>query len=854
MTDSLAQHTPMMQQYLRIKAQHPDVLLFYRMGDFYEMFYEDARRAAALIDIALTTRGQSAGEPVTMAGVPAVSVENYLARLVRRGESVAICEQVGDPAASKGPVERRVVRTVTPGTLVEDALLDRQRESLLAALLFDGERHGLAWLELASGRFAVVELGDAGEVAAELERLRPAELLLPEDQRRDSLPAARLRPPWHFDLDSARRQLTQQFGTRDLAGFGAAELTVGLRAAGALLQYARDTQQAALPHIRSLQVQARDEGLQLDAATRRNLELDRGLSGNDEATLFALLNRATTAMGSRELRRWLNRPLRDRGVLRQRHAAVGLLAESRRYARLAESLAPIGDLERILARVALRSARPRDLVQLRASLAALPGLRAAVGNMDSPLLATLVTRIDEHHEQHALLARAIAEEPSAIVRDGDVIATGFDAELDQLRRIATNTDEFLLELERKERERSGIAQLKLGYNRVQGYFIEIPRAHAEKVPVGYLRRQTVKSAERFITPELQKFEDEVLGARDKALAREKQLYEQLLDALIGVLPALQDSAAAIASLDALAALAERADTLRWVAPELTDDPVYCVEAGRHPVVEQFSGAGFVPNDLAFDDARRMLIVTGPNMGGKSTYMRQAALIAVLAHIGSYVPARRALLGPIDRIFTRIGAADDLAGGRSTFMVEMSETANILHNATDRSLVLMDEIGRGTSTFDGLSLAWAVARHLATRVRAFTLFATHYFELTALAGELPGVVNLHLDATEHGDELVFLHAVREGPANRSYGLAVAKLAGVPGPVIAAARRYLAELEAQRDAQLRAAPSPQGSLPLEVPVAEPAPDLLREKLAAADPDALSPREAHVLLYALKGLLQG
>ncbi len=843
----------MMQQYLRIKAEHPDVLLFYRMGDFYEMFYEDARRASSLIDIALTTRGQSAGEPITMAGVPAVSVENYLARLVRRGESVAICEQIGDPAKSKGPVERQVVRVVTPGTLVEDALLDRQRESLLAALLFDGERHGLAWLDLASGRFAVSELGDATEVAAELERLRPAELLLPEDQRRDSLPDARLRPPWHFELESARRLLNAQFGTRDLAGFGAEDLTAGLRAAGALLQYARDTQKAALPHIRALAVQSRDEGLQLDAATRRNLELDRGLTGNDDATLFALLNRATTAMGSRELRRWLNRPLRDRAVLRLRHAAVGALCESRRFINVSEALAPIGDLERILARVALRSARPRDLAQLRASLAALPQLRAQCGAIDTPLLGTLAQRIDEHREEHALLARAIAEEPSAMLRDGDVIAAGFDAELDQLRRISTNTDEFLLELEKKERERSGIAQLKLGYNRVQGFFIEIPRAHAGNVPTDYHRRQTVKSAERFITPELKSFEDKVLGARDKALAREKELYDGVLDALTAALPGLQESAGAIASLDALAALAERADTLQWTAPELTDAPVYRVEAGRHPVVEQFSGTQFVPNDLAFDDARRMLIVTGPNMGGKSTYMRQNALIAVLAHIGSYVPARSAVIGPIDRVFTRIGAADDLAGGRSTFMVEMTETANILHNATGQSLVLMDEIGRGTSTFDGLSLAWAVARHLATKVRAFTLFATHYFELTSLADELPAVVNVHLDATEHGEELVFLHAVKEGPANRSYGLAVAKLAGVPGPVITAARRYLGELEAQRDAHRRDAPSPQGSLPLGPPSAEPEPDALREKLAGIDADSLSPREAQALVYALKELLK-
>ncbi len=842
---SATPHTPMMQQYLRIKAQHPDVLLFYRMGDFYEMFYEDARRAAALLDIALTTRGQSAGEPIAMAGVPVVSVENYLARLVRRGESVAICEQVGDPAASKGPVDRQVVRVITPGTLVEDSLLDRQRESLLAALLTDGTHHGLAWLDLASGRFCVAELTSAAEVAAELERLRPAELLLPEDQRRPDQPGARLRPPWHFDRDSAQRLLTAQLGTRDLAGFGAAHLTVGLRAAGALLQYAQDTQKAALPHIRAITVQHREDGLQLDAVTRRNLELDRSLGGNEDATLFAILDRTSTALGSRELRRWLNRPLRDRSILRQRYAAIATLCESRQYQAYADALRPIGDLERILARVALRSARPRDLVQLRTSLAALPPLRALLATCDSPLLAQLRERIGEHHAQHSLLARAVSAEPAAMLRDGDVIAAGYDPTLDHLRGIATNTDAFLLELELRERQRSGIAQLKLGYNRVQGFFIEIPRAHAERVPVDYLRRQTVKSAERFITPELKSFEDEVLGARDKALAREKELFEGLLGELIAALAQLQDTAAAVASVDALASLAQRADTLQWVAPVLVDEPVYQVTAGRHPVVEQFSGTAFVPNDLTFDDSRRMLIVTGPNMGGKSTYMRQAALIAVLAHMGSFVPAASATVGPMDRVFTRIGAADDLAGGRSTFMVEMTETASILHNATDQSLVLMDEIGRGTSTFDGLSLAWAVARSLATKVRAFTLFATHYFELTALAQEIPGVVNLHLDATEHGEELVFLHAVREGPANRSFGLAVARLAGVPREVIAAAHEYLMVLEAQRPGP---APTwtPQAELPLFAP---PTPSPLALRLAELKPDELSPRDALQVLYDLQ-----
>jgi len=821
------------------------VLVVYPFSDFDEWFYDDARRAAALLDIALTARGQSAGEPIAMAGVPVVSLENYLARLVRRGESVAICEQVGDPAKSKGPVDRQVVRVVTPGTLVEDALLDRERESLLAALVTDGTHHGLAWLDLASGRFCVSELGSSAEVTAELERLRPAELLLPENQRREDLPKARLRPPWHFDRDSAQRLLTSQFGTRDLAGFGATDLTIGLRAAGALLQYAQDTQKAALPHIRALTVQRREEGLQLDAATRRNLELDRSLSGNEDATLFAQLDRSTTAMGSRELRRWLNRPLRDRNALRQRYAAIAALSESRLYQGVADRLAPIGDLERILARVALRAARPRDLVQLRSSLAALPALRTLLAACDAPLLIHLRSQVGEHPEQQSLLTRAIALEPAALLRDGDVIAAGFDATLDQLRRISTNTDTFLLELEMRERERSGIAQLKLGYNRVQGFFIEIPRAHAERVPADYLRRQTVKSAERFITPELKRFEDEVLGAREKALAREKELYDAVLGELIAALAAMQASSAAIASLDSLASLAQRADTLQWVEPLLVDEPVFHVTAGRHPVVEQFSGTSFVPNDLTFDDSRRMLIVTGPNMGGKSTYMRQAALIAVLAHMGSFVPASSATIGPMDRVFTRIGAADDLAGGRSTFMVEMTETASILHNATAQSLVLMDEVGRGTSTFDGLSLAWAVARALATRIRAFTLFATHYFELTALAKEIPGVVNLHLDATEHGDDLVFLHAVREGPANRSYGLAVARLAGVPREVIAAAREYLAMLESQRQGP---APTwtPQTELPLFTP---PAPSPLALRLAELKPDELSPRDALQLLYDLR-----
>ncbi len=852
-------HTPMMQQYLRIKAQHPDVLLFYRMGDFYELFYDDARRAAALLDITLTARGASAGEPIPMAGVPYHSVDGYLARLVKKGESVAICEQLGDPAKSKGPVDRQVVRVVTPGTITDEALLDDRRDTLLAAVAFDtaraGERFGLAWLDLGAGRFTVMQGEGAAALAAELERLKPAEILAAEgsEPRRESMlrdRPLRHRPPWHFELASASRLLTDQLGTLDLAGFGADDLPLAICAAGALLQYVRDTQRAALPHLASLTVEERGDALAIDAATRRNLELDASLTGRPDATLIAQIDSAITAMGSRLLRRWLNRPLRDHGMLRARYQAISELLHSRRYAEVREPLAAIGDMERILARVALRSARPRDLTRLREALGALPALRASLAPLDSPLVSQRLAQVSEHADARALLAAAIAAEPSQVLREGDVIAAGYDAGLDELRAISTDTDSFLLELERRERERSGIQNLKLGYNRVQGFFIEISRAQAERVPADYVRRQTVKSAERFITPELKGFEDKVLGAREKALARERELYDEVLTQLIDRLAPLQATAAAVAEIDALAALAERALAQRWVAPELTAEPRLAIEGGRHPVVERCIEDPFVPNDLALDARRRMLIVTGPNMGGKSTYMRQNALIVILAHMGSYVPAERAVIGPIDRIFSRIGAADDLAGGRSTFMVEMTETANILHNATAQSLILMDEIGRGTSTFDGLSLAWAVARQLALQVRGYTLFATHYFELTTLAAEIDSCANVHLDATEHADSLVFLHAVKEGPADRSYGLAVAQLAGVPRPVIAAARGYLAELEAARD---RHAPRPQRELALAAPPPEPSPQALAERAAleqlyAMDPDSLTPRAALDALYEL------
>jgi len=857
LNDSDLQHTPMMAQYLRIKSEYPEILLFYRMGDFYELFYEDARRAASLLDLTLTARGQSAGAPIPMAGVPVHALDSYLARLVRKGESVAICEQLGE-ANSRAPIERKVVRVVTPGTITDAALLEERADTLIAALVREASRFGLAWLDLAAGRFTVLQGEGAGALAAELERLKPAELLIAEGSADEKLPrtgtAVRPRPPWHFELASASRLLTDQLGTLDLRGFGADELPLALRAAGGLLQYVRDTQRSALPHITALHVEERSDALSLDAASRRNLEIDGSLSGGAAATLFGVIDSCATSMGSRQLRRWLNRPLRSHPALRERYHALGVLIDRRHFAVVREHLAGVGDIERILARVALRSARPRDLTQLRASLGRLPELRRTLAGLDSPLLQQLCARIAEHPGTFALLSAAIALEPAVLVRDGGVIAEGFDAELDELRQIGTHTEEFLLQLERRERERTGIAGLKLGYNRVQGFFIEIARRDAERVPKEYVRRQTVKAAERFITSELKSFEDRVLGAREKALARERELYEQVLTELIATLVPLQTTAGALAELDALAALAERACALEWSQPELTDEARLVIEGGRHPVVERFTAAPFVPNDLRLDAARRMLIITGPNMGGKSTYMRQAALIAVLAHIGSYVPADRALLGPLDRIFTRIGAADDLAGGRSTFMVEMTEAANILHNATAQSLILLDEVGRGTSTFDGLSLAWAMARDIATRVRAFTLFATHYFELTTLAAEVEGCANVHLDATEHGETIVFLHSVKDGPANRSYGLQVAQLAGVPLGVIREARRYLEQLESERDRQrAMGAGRDLQTAQTELALFSPPPDELRVFLREVEPDQLSPKAALEILYRLKMLLR-
>ncbi|MET0062421.1 MAG: DNA mismatch repair protein MutS [Candidatus Thiodiazotropha endolucinida] len=839
---------------MRIKGEHPDMLVFYRMGDFYELFFADAEKAARLLDITLTKRGQSAGKPIPMAGVPYHAAEGYLARLVKQGESVAICEQIGDPAASKGPVERKVVRIVTPGTLTDEALLEERRENLLLAIN-EGDDYGLAALDLASGRFTIQQLSGLEALSGELERLSPAEILLDEDS---TLPEALTlrngvtrRPAWHYDPDSAERLLCKQFGTRDLGGFGCQDQPLAVAAAGCLLQYVEETQFGALPHIRGMRVEHREQSVIIDAATRRNLELVHSLSNQPQHTLAGIMDRTVTAMGSRMLRRWISQPLRHREAVAERHATVEALLASHLYHELREILQGIGDIERILARVALKSARPRDLATLRDAIGALPQLQPLLTQLDSPLSPALARQIGEHPAIQQLLQGAIIEQPPMLIRDGGVIAEGYDAELDELRALSQNADQFLLDLESRERERTGIATLKVSYNRVHGYYIEISRGQSDRAPEDYIRRQTLKGAERFITPELKKFEDQVLSARERALAREKYLYDQLLDRLCKELTPLQQCAEGLARLDVLCNLAERAQQLNLVSPQLVEEPGLQITDGRHPVVEQVSSDPFVANSVTFDDQQRMLIITGPNMGGKSTFMRQIALIVLLAYSGSFVPAAAARIGPIDRIFSRIGASDDLAGGRSTFMVEMEETANILHNATAQSLVLMDEIGRGTSTFDGLSLAWSCAVELATCLRAYTLFATHYFELTTLPEEYPGIGNLHLDAVEHGDTIVFLHAVREGPANQSYGLQVATLAGVPKPVILRARQRLLELEASAQ---RHAEQQQSQLPLfdpEPPGMEAS--AVEQQLREIDPDELTPREALEALYRLKQKLE-
>ncbi|EOW2370979.1 DNA mismatch repair protein MutS [Cronobacter sakazakii] len=844
-------HTPMMQQYLKLKAQHPDILLFYRMGDFYELFYDDAKRASQLLDISLTKRGASAGEPIPMAGVPHHAVENYLAKLVNLGESVAICEQIGDPATSKGPVERKVVRIVTPGTISDEALLQERQDNLLAAIWQDSKGFGYATLDISSGRFRVSEPQDRETMAAELQRTNPAELLYAEDFAEMSLiegrRGLRRRPLWEFELDTARQQLNLQFGTRDLVGFGVENAPRGLCAAGCLLQYVKDTQRTSLPHIRSITMERQQDGIIMDAATRRNLEITQNLAGGVENTLASVLDCTVTPMGSRMLKRWLHMPVRDTSVLRHRQQAIAALMEY--STEIQPVLRQVGDLERILARLALRTARPRDLARMRHAFQQLPTLNTLLAEIDAEYVQTLREQMGDFAELRDLLERAIIEAPPVLVRDGGVIAPGYHEELDEWRALADGATDYLDRLEIREREKLGIDTLKVGFNAVHGYFIQVSRGQSHMVPIHYVRRQTLKNAERYIIPELKEYEDKVLTSKGKALALEKQLYDELFDLLLPHLAELQKSAAALAELDVLTNLAERADTLNYHCPTLTDKPGIRLVEGRHPVVERVLNEPFIANPLSLSPQRRMLIITGPNMGGKSTYMRQTALIVLMAYIGSFVPAEQAEIGPIDRIFTRVGAADDLASGRSTFMVEMTETANILHNATEHSLVLMDEIGRGTSTYDGLSLAWACAESLANRIKALTLFATHYFELTQLPEKMEGVANVHLDAIEHGDTIAFMHSVQEGAASKSYGLAVAALAGVPKEVIKRARQKLRELESlSGNAAATQVDGTQMSLLAAAEETSPA----VEALENLDPDSLSPRQALEWIYRLKSLV--
>ena len=864
-SSTLEQHTPMMQQYLRIKADFPDKLVFYRMGDFYELFYEDARKVTQLLDITLTARGKSNGQPIPMAGVPYHAAENYLAKLVKMGESVAICEQVGDPSTSKGPVERKVMRVLTPGTVTDEALLDERSDNLLAAIQQHTSQFGIATLDVASGRFTVLEVNNVEALEAEIERLNPAEILISEDSNLPKTITQRAgihqQPPWLFDRQTAHRLLTSQFGTQDLAGFGCEKLTMAIAAAGCILQYVKDTQRAALPHIRALTPEQQEDSVIIDAASRRNLELDTNLSGSQENTLFSVLDNTVTPMASRLLRRWVNRPIRNRQVLKQRYQAIGTLLQDQQYESVKDVLRGIGDIERILSRIAIRTARPRDFAQLRDTLERLPlvrdEIRPILQKQASPLLAALDQQIGEYPELYKLLMKAIIDTPPMLIRDGGVIAPGYDKELDELRALKDNAGQYLVDLEIREREQTGVANLKVSYNRVHGYYIEISRTQSDKVPEHYIRRQTLKGVERYITPELKSFEDKVLSSTERALAREKALYDALFDYLAEHIATLQLTAAALAELDVLNNLAQCANDLDFYEPELTDEAGLSIEDGRHPVVEQVLEEPFIPNSITMNNDKRLFIITGPNMGGKSTFMRQTAIITLLAYIGSFVPAKRACIGPIDRIFTRIGASDDLAGGRSTFMVEMTETANILHNATQQSLVLMDEVGRGTSTFDGLSLAWASAEYLAQQIQAFTLFATHYFELTTLPESLNNVANIHLDAVEHGESIVFMHSVKDGPANQSYGLQVAALAGVPKTVIERAKTRLFQLEETSAHNVIVTDRGRNALKtqnhdahqqfslFEASNAHP----LIEELTQLDVDALTPRQALELLYRLR-----
>jgi DNA mismatch repair protein MutS len=843
----LEKHTPMMQQYLRIKADYPDMLVFYRMGDFYELFFDDAERAAKLLGITLTSRGATAGTPIKMAGVPYHAAEQYLAKLVKLGESIAICEQIGDPATSKGPVERKVARIVTPGTLTDSALLNENKDSLLLALYPQGELIGIAWLNLANGHFRVKQIS-AAHISSELERLQPAELLAPQEYAISSTRCViKKLPLYQFDAGMAERALKAHFSVHDLQGFGIENSLSVIGAAGALLEYTRRTQQGALPHITGITLEHASEYVLMDAATRRNLEISETLRGEAAPTLLSQLDASASSMGSRLMRHWLHHPLRKRETLKLRHDAVSVLAQNNNaQKKLHDALKQMADIERITGRIALKSARPRDLSGLRDALTLLPAMQNVLNTLDSPRLLQLSSDLACDSNLLIILNNSLLDEPASVLREGGIIRDGYDAELDELRGIQNNCGEFLLSLEAREKARTGISTLKVEYNRVHGFYIEVSHANTQKVPDDYRRRQTLKNAERYITPELKTFEDKALSANDRALAREKFLYEALLNTLLPHIGTLQNMATAVAETDVLCAFAHNANVLNHVAPQFTDDEIISIEAGRHPVVEA-QVENFIANATQLTRTRQLMLITGPNMGGKSTYMRQVALIVLLAHCGAFVPAQSATIGPIDQIFTRIGAADDLAGGRSTFMVEMTEAANILNNATQNSLVLLDEIGRGTSTFDGLSLAWAIARHLAEKTRSYTLFATHYFELTRLSDDLAQIANAHLDAVEHHDKIVFLHALEDGPANQSYGLQVAQLAGVPRAIVNAAKKRLTQLENQSHNNAQQADL--FSLPL---APEPELHAALEKLNHTKPDELSPKQALELIYQLKKLV--
>jgi DNA mismatch repair protein MutS len=850
-------HTPMMRQYLGIKAENPDLLLFYRMGDFYELFFDDARKAAELLGITLTARGKAKGEPIPMAGVPHHAAEQYLSRLLKQGVSVGICEQIGDPATSKGPVERKVVRILTPGTLTDDYLLNERRDNILLAI-YESEKgsktkqcFGIAHIDLSCGRFVLQEVEGIDTLHNELERLYPAEILISTTHHiilNPNFPTTP-RSEWLFDEETARALLQKQLGTYDLTGFGCNDMPHAIIAAGALLDYINETQRMALPHITSLQLESSDDGIILDATSRKNLELEESLHGGQKNTLIAVLDKTATSMGSRLLRRWLNKPLKNQQQLHHRHQGIAGLSQHFAYENIHEQLRHVGDIERITSRIALGSARPRDLSTLRNSLHVIPLFHQMLDEIEQSHLGALRQQIDLHSELLALLDTAIIENPPVLIRDGGVIAAGYDEGLDELRNLSKNSDQYLLDLEIREKQRTGINSLKVAYNRVHGFYIEIPRTQSNNAPPEYVRRQTLKAVERFILPELKEFEDKVLSARERSLAREKQLYEKLLQKIAEHVLPLRNTAQAIAEIDVLSNFAERAITLNYYCPEFSSKAGIQLTESRHPVVEWTLDEPFIANDLVMDDQRRMLIITGPNMGGKSTYMRQIALITLMAYIGCYVPAKTAIIGPIDRVFTRIGAQDDLSTGRSTFMVEMTEAANILNNATANSLVLLDEIGRGTSTFDGLSLAWAFAEYLAKEKKAFTLFATHYFELTSLEEKISSIHNVHIDAIEHGDKIIFLHNVKEGSASQSYGLQVAQLAGVPKTVIAQARKKLQRLE--EDANNNAEKTLPLALSFSTKTDEKA-QQLKQAIKVIEPDELTPKKALDEIYRLKEIL--